>query len=86
MTELLINLIQDWINSMGTTLTDFIKDLYYFVFFIEEQFKDVTSSGNGNYFIDFNAIYRTVYAWGLVFLIIIFIKKIIGAQRGLVLK
>lgn len=77
MTELLINLIQDWINSMGTTLTDFIKDLYYFVFFIEEQFKDVTSSGSGNYFIDFNAIYRTVYAWGLVFLIIIFIKKII---------
>lgn len=77
MTGLIIDLIQNWITSMGTTLTDFIKDLYYFVFFIEEQFQDITTSGGSHYFIDFNAVYRTIYAWGLIFLIIVFIKKMI---------
>lgn len=77
MTSLLIELIQDWCGSIGVTLNEFFSNLYYFVFFIEEQFKDITSNGNNKYFIDFTSIYKTVYAWGMVFLIIIFIKKMI---------
>ena len=73
MTNQIITLIKDLIESTGQTLNNFLKDLYYFVFYFEEQLK--TSSGD--YIIDFDKIYKTIYVWSLIFIAIVFIKKLI---------
>lgn len=73
MTNQIITLIKDLIESTGQTLNNFLKDLYYFVFYFEEQLK--TSSSD--YIIDFDKIYKTIYVWSLIFIAIVFIKKLI---------
>ena len=71
MTNQIITLIKDLIESTGQTLNNFLKDLYYFVFYFEEQLK----TASGDYIIDFDKIYKTIYVWSLIFIAIVFIKK-----------
>lgn len=73
MTNQIITLIKDLIESTGQTLNNFLKDLYYFVFYFEEQLK----TASGDYIIDFDKIYKTIYVWSLIFIAIVFIKKLI---------
>ena len=73
MTNQIITLIKDLIESTGQTLNNFLKDLYYFVFYFEEQLK----TASGDYIIDFDKIYKTIYIWSLIFIAIVFIKKLI---------
>lgn len=73
MTNQIITLIKDLIESTGQTLNNFLKDLYYFVFYFEEQLK----TASGDYIIDFEKIYKTIYVWSLIFIAIVFIKKLI---------
>lgn len=67
MTDQIIGLIKDFISSSAGTLSSFFEDLFYYVFYIEEQLGDI----------DFNGIYKTIYAWALIILIIMFVKKMI---------
>ena len=73
MTNQIITLIKDLIESTGQTLNNFLKDLYYFVFYFEEQLK----TASGDYIIDFDKIYKIIYVWSLIFIAIVFIKKLI---------
>ena len=67
MTNAVIELIKDFISSSAGTLNTFFDDLFYYIFFIEQQLGSI----------DFNSIYRTIYSWALIILIIMFIKKMI---------
>jgi len=74
LSKALIQLVKDIVESMGTTISDFLQDLYWFVFYIEEQFHDLDT---GKYIVDFNQIYKVIYSWAIVILIALFIKKMI---------
>lgn len=69
MTSYIIELIADFIGSSANTINAFLTDLYYFIFYIEAQFSNLS--------IDFNGIYKTIYSWAIIILIIIFIKNMI---------
>lgn len=63
----------DLVNGIATTLDGLLKNLFYLVFMIENEFNNggiVTS-------VDFDAIFRTIYSWAVVVLIVIFAKKMI---------
>lgn len=69
MTQYIISLISDFIGSSASTIDSFLKDLFYFVFYIEKQF---VNAG-----INFDTIYKLIYEWAIIILIIVFIKKMI---------
>lgn len=69
MTSYIIGLISDFIGSSANTINSFLTDLYYYIFYIEIQFNNLN--------IDFNAIYKTIYSWAIIILIIVFIKNMI---------
>ena len=69
MTSYIIELIADFIGSSANTINAFLTDLNYFIFYIEAQFSNLS--------IDFNGIYKTIYTWAIIILIIIFIKNMI---------
>lgn len=68
MTSLLTETIFDFIGGAGSTINSLFNNLFYFVFYIENQF---------NSFIDFNNIFRVIYFFAISILIMLFIKKMI---------
>lgn len=68
MTSLISETIFDFIGGAGSTLNSLFNNLFYFVFYLENQF---------NSFINFNNIFRVAYLFASALLVMMFIKKMI---------
>lgn len=77
MTSLLIQLILDFISGTGNTLNSLFNNLFYLVFYIEKQFNSIIVTNTPNQYFDFNNIFKVVYTFASLVLIMMFIKKML---------
>lgn len=71
MTDMLVELIQNFIRGSESTLNSLFNTMLNLVFFIE---RELTANSNN---IDFNEIYRVVFNYASYILVIVFIVKAI---------
>ena len=75
MSDMLVELIQNFINGSGATLNSLFKSMLNLVFFIERELGSMKlTDGNS---VNFNTIYETIFNYAIFVLVIIFIKKAI---------
>lgn len=75
MTEMLVELIQNFISGSETTLNSVFSSMLNLVFHIERELSNLKVADGS--FIDFNAIYQTIFNYAIYILVIVFIAKAI---------
>lgn len=75
MADMLVELIQKFIDGSEATLNSLFKSMVNLVFFIERELNRIQVQGGSK--IDFNGIYQVVFNYACFILVIVFIAKLI---------
>ena len=75
MTDMLVELIQKFIDGSEATLNSLFKSMVNLVFFIERELNAIQIQGDSK--IDFNGIYQVIFSYACFILVIVFISKLI---------
>lgn len=75
MTDMLVELIQNFISGSEVTLNSIFSSMLNLVFHIERELSNLKLA-DGN-FINFNSIYQTIFNFAIYILVIVFIAKAI---------
>ena len=75
MADMLVELIQKFIDGSETTLNSLFKSMVNLVFFIERELNSIQIQGGSK--IDFNGIYQVIFSYACFILVIVFISKLI---------
>ena len=75
MADMLVELIQKFIDGSEATLNSLFKSMVNLVFFIERELNAIQVQGGAK--IDFNGIYQVVFTYACFILVIIFIAKLV---------
>ena len=75
MADMLVELIQKFIDGSEATLNSLFKSMVNLVFFIERELNNIQVQGGNK--IDFNGIYQVVFNYACFILVIVFIAKLI---------
>lgn len=75
MADMLVELIQQFINGSEATLNSLFKSMVNLVFFIERELNAIQVQGGTK--IDFNGIYQVIFSYACFILVIVFITKLI---------
>ena len=75
MTDMLVELIQKFIDGSEATLNSLFKSMVNLVFFIERELNAIQIQGGSK--IDFNGIYQVIFSYACFILVIVFISKLI---------
>ncbi len=75
MADMLVELIQKFIDGSETTLNSLFKSMVNLVFFIERELNAIQIQGGSK--IDFNGIYQVIFSYACFILVIVFISKLI---------
>lgn len=75
MADMLVELIQKFIDGSEATLSSLFKSMVNLVFFIERELNTIQVQGGIK--IDFNGIYQVVFSYACFILVIVFIAKLI---------
>lgn len=75
MADMLVELIQKFIDGADATLNSLFKSMVNLVFFIERELNNIQSSGGNK--IDFNGIYQVIFSYACFILVVVFISKLI---------
>lgn len=78
MTDMLVELIQNFISGSESTLNSLFNSMLNLVFFIERELMYIPTGETGlTYNVDFNQIYQVVFNYATYLLVIVFIAKAI---------
>ena len=75
MADMLVELIQKFIDGSEATLNSLFKSMVNLVFFIERELNAIQVQGGSK--IDFNGIYQVVFSYACFILVIVFIAKLV---------
>lgn len=75
MADMLVELIQKFIDGSEATLNSLFKSMVNLVFFIERELNAIQIRGGSK--IDFNGIYQVIFSYACFILVIVFISKLI---------
>lgn len=75
MADMLVELIQKFIDGSETTLNSLFKSMVNLVFFIERELNAIQIQGGSK--INFNGIYQVIFSYACFILVIVFISKLI---------
>ena len=75
MADMLVELMQKFIDGSEATLNSLFKSMVNLVFFIERELNNIQVRGGNK--IDFNGIYQVVFNYACFILVIVFIAKLI---------
>lgn len=75
MADMLVELIQKFIDGSQATLDSLFKSMVNLVFFIERELNAIQIEGGTK--IDFNGIYEVIFSYACFILVIVFIAKLI---------
>lgn len=75
MADMLVELIQKFIDGSEATLNSLFKSMVNLVFFIERELNNIQTQGGAK--IDFNGIYQVIFSYACFILVIVFIAKLI---------
>ncbi len=75
MADMLVELIQKFIDGSEATLNSLFKSMVNLVFFIERELNNIQVQGGRR--IDFNGIYQVVFSYACFILVIVFIAKLV---------
>ncbi len=75
MADMLVELIQKFIDGSEATLNSLFKSMVNLVFFIERELNNIQIQGGNR--IDFNGIYQVIFSYACFILVIVFIAKLI---------
>ena len=75
MADMLVELIQKFIDGSEATLNSLFKSMVNLVFFIERELNAIQIQGDSK--IDFNGIYQVIFSYACFILVIVFISKLI---------
>lgn len=75
MADMLVELIQKFIDGSEATLNSLFKSMVNLVFFIERELNAIQVEGGSK--IDFNGIYQVIFSYACFILVIVFISKLI---------
>lgn len=75
MADMLVELIQKFIDGSEATLNSLFKSMVNLVFFIERELNSIQIEGGMK--IDFNGIYQVIFSYACFILVIVFIAKLI---------
>lgn len=75
MADMLVELIQKFIDGSEATLNSLFKSMINLVFFIERELNSIQVQGGTR--IDFNGIYQVIFSYACFLLVIVFIAKLI---------
>lgn len=75
MADMLVELIQKFIDGSEITLNSLFKSMVNLVFFIERELNAIQIQGGSK--IDFNGIYQVIFSYACFILVIVFISKLI---------
>ena len=75
MADMLVELIQKFIDGSETTLNSLFKSMVNLVFFIERELNAIQIQGGSK--IDFNGIYQVIFSYACFILVIVFMSKLI---------
>ena len=75
MADMLVELIQKFIDGSEATLNSLFKSMVNLVFFIESELNAIQIQGGSK--IDFNGIYQVIFSYACFILVIVFISKLI---------
>ena len=75
MTDMLVELIQNFISGSEVTLKSIFSSMLNLVFHIERELSNLKLTDGS--FINFNAIYQTIFNYAIYILVIVFIAKAI---------
>lgn len=75
MADMLVELIQKFIDGSEATLNSLFKSMVNLVFFIERELNNIQVQGGVK--IDFNGIYQVIFNYACFILVIVFIAKLI---------
>jgi hypothetical protein len=75
MADMLVELIQKFIDGSDATLNSLFKSMVNLVFFIERELNNIQVDGGTK--IDFNGMYQVVFSYACFILVIVFIAKLI---------
>ena len=78
MTDMLVELIQNFISGSESTLNSLFNSMLNLVFFIERELMYISAGQTGaKYNVDFNQIYQIIFSYATYLLVIVFIAKAI---------
>ena len=75
MADMLVELIQKFIDGSEATLNSLFNSMVNLVFFIERELNAIQIQGGSK--IDFNGIYQVIFSYACFILVIVFISKLI---------
>jgi len=75
MADMLVELIQKFIDGSEATLNSLFNSMVNLVFFIERELNAIQVQGGSK--IDFNGIYQVIFSYASFILVIVFITKLI---------
>lgn len=75
MADMLVELIQKFIDGADTTLNSLFKSMVNLVFFIERELNAIQVQGGIK--INFNEIYQVIFSYACFILVIVFIAKLV---------
>lgn len=75
MADMLVELIQKFIDGSEATLNSLFKSMVSLVFYIERELNAIQIQGGTR--IDFNGIYQVIFSYACFILVIVFISKLI---------
>lgn len=76
MTDMLVELIQNFIGGSASTLNSVFNNMLNLVFYIERELMYIPSDALGlHYEVNFNEVYKIVFNYAIYLLIIVFIVK-----------
>lgn len=75
MADMLVELIQKFIDGADATLNSLFKSMVNLVFFIERELNAIQIQGGVK--IDFNGIYQVIFSYACFILVIVFIAKLV---------
>ena len=77
-TDMLVELIQNFISGSESTLNSLFNSMLNLVFFLERELMYIPSGQTGaKYNVDFNQIYQIIFSYATYLLVIVFIAKAI---------
>lgn len=75
MADMLVELIQKFIDGSEATLNSLFNSMVNLVFFIERELNAIQVQGGSK--IDFNGIYQVIFSYACLILVIVFIAKLV---------
>lgn len=75
MADMLVELIQKFIDGADATLNSLFKSMVNLVFYIERELNAIQVQGGVK--IDFNGIYQVIFSYACFILVVVFISKLI---------